>query len=297
MSVHSVTYDHDLYPGDLIAAEFVAAALAAEGDTTYGDATAVGDFAEATDGLLSEMLSDALAFWTAGIADAGSSTAVTGLSATTPREYFDCFISDTTSGTGTWKYQDGTASTGTLISAENFALGIRGVSAAGGSTIANAVFDWLMTFDETTTYALPDDEDDYTEQYVLTGLLGPFDPTIAPTTLLKVIDSSRVATAENASAVYSLNSLGILASFYSTRQQAAFAETKATLNDPKAKREEGSERDNDRLYLVLQGECGLSFQPSYTSPVPASRKHMQYAAQTGNIYRYAPKASLGRGNQ
>jgi len=296
MSVHTVTLDHDLYPGDLIALEFLVAAKAQEGDITVGDTTAVGDFSERTDATISSMISEALAFWTTGLADAGGTDgAITGLSTTTPREYFDCFISHTSDGTGTWRYADGAASTGTTITSHNFALALRGLAAAGQTTLGNAIFDWLMTFTSNSDYELPSE---HHEQYRSKNLLGTYDPKTAPATILKVREGSPLAaTKKNGSAVYALHALGLLASYYSSRQRASFDTTKNTLNDPKAKRWENSERDNERLFLPLQGECGLSMQPSYETPVPKSRKRAEYAAQTGCIYRHEPKAFLGRGTR
>lgn len=289
MSDFSVRYDHDLYPGDLVALEFLEAASAEDGaGATYGDSTAVGDFVTRTDGTLSAMVSSALEFWTSGKANAGSADAITGWSATTPREYFDCFISDSGGGTGTWKFSS-TDSSGSYVTGQNFAKAARGWYAnAGYDATLGAVWSWLMGFTSNAAY---ESASDLRTQAKSLGVSGSYDPTLALATALRVQDASGAAASDNGSSYYDWTTVGLTCELASAQQPQLFADSKRECAKPRPREHAGpnSSRSDEPF---LRGKSGLSFQMAWTETVEgASRRvfDVYSAALFGLAIRQSPK--------
>lgn len=290
MSSYDVTLDHDLYPGDLVALEFLVAALAEEGDTTYGDTTVVGDFSFSTDAPLSTMRTEAEAFWTAGVADAGSATATVGFGSTTPYEYFDCFISDGT-GTGTWQYATTSGGVST-ITGRNFALALRGWYASSGyDAKATDVYTWLLDADSNTAYTTPAGTRNST---LFAGKTGDYDPTLALTTYIDVVAAS-TAVNRNGSDLYDWATLGLLAAL---RAGAASDMTEAKRQVSLYRRYAYSGVDDARMYRVsLRGKSGLSGQVSFTETILGASRRVYdalAAAMVGLVYREDPKIFVVR---
>jgi hypothetical protein len=273
-----VTLDHDLYAGDLIALEFIAAAQAQEGDITVGDDEPVGDFEFRTDATLSEMAAEAIAFWTTGIANAGSSTAITGLSTTTAREYFDCFISHTDEGTGTWKYSDGSAE----ITGQNFAKALRGLYAQGGYTdLVSTIWAWLLSGASNTTY---EPAADLPNRTLYKAATGEYDPTLALATELVA------SSASNSSNLYDWATMGLTAPLQSAQAGGAFTTAKETASSLRRREYDGVNAQRfDRV--SLRGKTGLSLQVYFTESVEGRTARVydaQAAAIIGTAYRLAP---------
>jgi hypothetical protein len=276
MSLYSVSFDHDLYPGDLIALEFLKAAEEEDGVLTYGDTSAVGDFFVRTDATTTTMAADALAFWTTGVADAGDSDAITGFSTTTAREYFDCFVSDLT-GTGTWLY-----SSGANITGANFAKAVRGLYAHGGYTLlVESVVDWLRRAASNPTY-----EETATEsaQTRVASTRGVYDPDLALATELSA------TTATNTTALYDWSTFGLMAPVQSARDPGAFTVAKKTVADHKRRGYGTRDQHIDRL--SLRGKSGMGLQVDFTETIESGARRVldaQSAAIIGTAYREAPK--------
>lgn len=282
-------FDHRYYPSDLIGLEFLALYESIVGDETIGSSGTNAVVSASRAAAVSTCIAEARAFWTTEIPSIDDGGTIAGFSTATPREFFDSYPSSKGpfTGRGSWQYQDGPLSSGTLITSASWAMGIRAFHALDGATDAvTAKFDWLMTFTDGGTYALPTNYDDR----VLWGdTLGDFDPKVALTTLLGVVGGNL-----NGSGLYDLTTVGLLAPLWATRQPAAFKALKSKLNDPQPRSREGTDRDGEQaMYLAPLGRCGLSYQP-YTSAALAREQSVPRAAQVGLVYRQAPKAFMGR---
>lgn len=289
MATITPLFDHDLYPGDLCALEFIRAVTAEEGDATYGDATAVGSMSFPTSSTLSNMVDEAQAFWETGIRNATGTTAITGFSATTPREFYDGYPGLGTigavidPGTGAWVY-----STGTSVTGRNFALAVRGwFGQFGYDTRVQAVFEWLMAFTSNADFEHSDDE--ITEQHFYDARTGDFDPKIC---LAALMDTS---SQENGSTEYDWACVGLMSEVLSAYQLAKFADAKRAAARPRRRRYRAKD-DKQALSPSIRGKSGLAFQigtaetltvdgASYTSRIALDVVRM---AQFGLAYRENP---------
>lgn len=281
MSEFTARFDHDLYPGDLVALEFLAAAEEQEGDLTYGDATAVGSMSYATAATLSEMVAEATAFWTTGVAS------VTGFSASTPREYYDGFTS-ASEGTGTWQYYE-TSGSISRISGANFAKALRGWFASAGYDAKVAeIYTWLMGATSNTSYEPTASTHNYT---LYAGQLGTYDPARnCLTTTIDVLSGSTTVN-RNGSSLYDWRTLGLLAQVHSAQAQASFGAAKRRVSEEHRFAYHGVE-SNRHYRLSLLGKSGLSYQVSYTESVLSGSRRVYdvvAAAMVGLAYREAPK--------
>lgn len=280
MSLYDVVYDHDLYPGDLVALEFVKAALALEGDATYGDAEAVGQFVEATDAALSVMLSQAQAFWTGGADD------TVGWSAAAPYEYFDCFISDSGGGTGEWQYAT-TVGGASTITGRNYALGLRGWYAVNGyDSTASGVYRWLIA---ATSNAAFETLADTPPAVVYATTTGTYDPRLA---LATYIDAPRN---RNASALYDWATVGLLGPL---RAANGFDLTESKRQASRLRQQDYAGVLSAKFHRVsLRGKSGLTYQVAFTETVEGSSRRVYdatAAAMVGLVYREAPVIFIQR---
>lgn len=276
MSVYDLTLDHDLYPGDLIAMEFLTAVIAEEGTRTYGDDAAVGDFTERTDATTATMLAEAKAFWQDGVRNAGEADATVGFSSTTPREYFDCFISDGT-GTGTWQYATGTSLTGM-----NWALGLRGWYATYGyDTKAADIYTWLMGASSNASYETGAST---LARVWYAAETGTYNPKRALSTYI-------LATQKNGSALYDWATFGLLSGIHSARDYSSFTDAKREVSTSKRYAYDGV-ASAKHFRLNLRGKGGLSGQVQYTETILGAARRVYdavAAAMIGLAYRVSPK--------
>lgn len=275
----STTFDHKFYPGDMVGLTFLTALQAAEGAATYGNTTAVGEFAQATDATNATMRSEATAFWTTGVPDAGSTTAKTGLSSTTPFEFFEAFRSSAAAA-GTWRYADGAGQTGTTVTGLNWAKGLRALPTFTG------VWDYLVAFTSNSTYETADDT---APQAVAAALTGTYDPTLALATTLIV---SGTNASKNGSSRYDWATTGLMAEIQTTRGASGLGNAKAEVARPRRRYVDPTPRASRTDWLGLRGQSGLDFQVSFTDTVEgASRQVIDVlrAAMLMNAYRYTPQ--------
>lgn len=297
-----VRFDHSYYPSSIVGIEFLSALMAVSGDGLYGSTGSSGiaytlTFTAVPQALLSTMIADARAFWANGIFDVVAGAKITGLSATTPREFFNSYPTNHGNtlpvGTGSWQFQDGSAATGALITASNWAKGLRSLYAVEGlSATVLAIFDYLQSFASNSAFELPAE---CNGRLIQSGAKGEYDPSMAPATLLKVRTGSPLAaTAINGSSFYDWAAAGMLAPIAATRDRAGLTVARDELSLPRQRFAEGNQRDGETLYLGPLGISGLSFQP-WTSAT-ARIQSVTRAAQVGNFYRQSPKAFTGQGH-
>lgn len=287
MSIYNVTYDHDLYPGDLVCLEFLDALLAQEGDITLGDTTAVGAFAQATDASISTMKAAALAFWSTGVADSGSTTAVSGLSASTPREYFDGYYNGP-GGTGTWQF-DSTDSGGKYVTGLNFAKALRGLyDSYGYSTLVASLWTWLAAF---TSNSAHETTAGLGNQAAGLATTGDYDPANALATKLRVQTAAGTTASDNGSELYDWATVGLLGPLRAARDASNFTEAKRAMSRPRRRAYSGIAAQTMDL-PTLRGRSGLSFQMAFSETIlSASRKvyDVVSAAMSALSYREQPK--------
>ncbi len=306
------TLDHFYDPRDLIGLEFLRAFKDEVGDETIGSSAITAVFGSSRAAPISTCIAEAMAFWTDGAFSVDDGAVINGLSSTTPRNEFSSYPTvqgnSGNFGLGSWNWLEGSYHYGLTIASLPWAQAIRGIRAIeGDSARVIALFDYLMSFTSASAYELPTRSLTFGEvsqvqtndQGIYSGTLGAYDPKVAPATVLTVVDpdsapwTTPTPVAVNGSSFYDLAALGMLAPLYASRQQAAFAATKDSLNLPRPRFREGTDRDNKNIYLGILGTCGLSMQPFTTVGVRIAS--VAAAAQLGNIYRYAPQAFGGRG--
>lgn len=288
MSDFEIRFSHDLYPGDLICLEFLTEAVAQDGDASYGDSTVVGDFSYATNGLTSAMITSAQAFWTTGVIDSGTATVIGGFSESTPREYFDGYISDSGGGTGAWQYA--LVSSGmSKITGLNFAMGVRGWYAASGyDTTVSAIYSWLMASTSNSTYETADGTGN---QALYLAQTGTYDPNVALSTYIDVLSGS-TAVNKNGSSLYDWGTYGVLSKIQSSRNMSAFKDAKSLVSTYRRRAYSGASGDAQRFDKPsLRGKSGLGYQMAFTETVEGGTRRVYdtvRAAMMGLGYREAP---------
>ena len=258
------------------ALEFLYLLRTIAGEVTLGSATTTADFAVSRARTISTVILDAVTFWKVGAFDAATGTTYTGMSTTTPRERFNAYPTDKTidTGTGAWEY-----TTGTSVSGYTFARTVRGLRAIGETTLAEALFDYLMTFTSASAYELATG---YTEADRYAGAKGEYDPKGMLATQLNI------PTLANSTSFYDLRTLGLMAPLYAARQAGTFAAVKNELNRPRPR---DVTRDAGRLHLGTLAACGLAFQPF--SAAATRTASVTSAAMVGLAYRELPGTFMG----
>lgn len=292
-SVTTAGTDGYFTPGELVCLEFYVAYKAAVGDETIGSSSTATGYAESRESTVSAAIAEALAFWKTGTLDATRGTVTNGLTTTTPFQGFNAYPAAkflAPVGTGSWRYVDDEAASGTYIAAEDWALGVRALRAAGETTLANTLFDWLMTFTSSDSHALPDA---YSDGYLYGSTKGPYDPKFALADELVVRESGADVTKSGAVSriAYHLGTAGLLAPLYAARQAASFKAFKVALGIPRHHSVDKGE-DGRFHYLWKTGRCGYSLQPTQAN----GRFYLPYiTAMIGLALREAPTAYVGRG--
>lgn len=219
--------DHRFYPSSLLALQFWNELKLTDGDQAIGATAAIaGDFTTAPSRLMSACISDLRAFWEDGVYDATARAVRTGLSATTPAEFFNAYPAakngSAVTGTGSWEYQDGGAATGTTVTAGKFAQGISSLYAVDGlSDQVIEIDDWLQAFTSNTAYETAANT---SPRSLARATTGAYDPKVAPAKYLLVRDSaaSYAYVAKNASSLYDWGAFGLLAPILASRHTTAF---------------------------------------------------------------------------
>lgn len=261
--------DHAFYPSGLICLRFWSELKLTDGDQTIGATAAIaGQFTLTPAQSLSQSIADMRSFWETGVYDATRRTIVNGLSAATPAEVFNAYPAskpNTGTGSGSWEYQDGGASTGTLVSALNIAMGVSSLYAVEGlSSQVLELDDWLQAFASNSAYQS-------TAAQGSVGALaqattGTYDPKIAPSKYLLVRDptAAYAATAKNGSALYDWGAFGLMSPIWSARRAGSFKTARNASVLERRRLSDGRPSDgywDDRGYL--RGRQGLSFQTDF----------------------------------
>jgi hypothetical protein len=259
--------DHAFYPSGLIALELWNELKTTDGDQSIGATTAVNGFDTTPAQLMSQSIADMRACWANGIQTA-TTAVVNGFSTTTPSEFFNAYpalkTGFTFSGTGLWEFEDGSASTGTMITGENFAIALGSLYAyEGQSTQVNAIFDWLATFESNVDFKTPDNTSPSVLARTTTGV---YDPTICIASLLQVRDpnASYAAIAQNGSSLYDWGAYGAMARPWAARNLTTFQNGRVKALNIQPRFDDGKPTDGqywDRIQL--RGYSGLSFQSAF----------------------------------
>lgn len=303
----------------LLAVEFLTLLKTTDGDKTYGGlgVTAPQSFVTTGSALLSVMIFDALTFWKFGTYEVSSGTTITGLSATTPREFFNAFPTTKpgfSNGTGSWEYQNGSASAGTLVSGAAFSAGLRSLFAVNGYDAQVAsVWTWLMAFGSNPSNVGPANSIviDYSIQSTTLSVnpkappvgqgnivIPSYSPALALANLLQVRDGTTFAptSIEATGATYDWQTAGDMAAIQVVQNPSALR---------KAKEQAVKKRMRvpvDLLGAINTGQypieetalirctTGLAFQFTSTTTVTTSA-----VARIANIFRYAPQAFISAG--
>lgn len=310
--------NHQFHPSSLIVLEFWRELFTTDGDSSYGATTTVGGvFATAPTKSLSGMMADLRAFWTVGAFDVASGTTFTGLSATTPREFFNAypathpsFTGRSATGSGSWEFADADASTGTTITGLNFASALRSLHVYEGySSQVQSVWTWLMTFESNPSFisaagTLATDFSCVSTNNAANPPAPPtgqgnvtppaYDPTLALTTTLLVRDStaSYAAMKQNGTALYEWGTLGMMAAIQSVQNGGAFRRAKDAVSSVRFRLpvDFSYEDQTQEDYAVLRAQTGLAFQMGVAG---AKLWTCSRAANIGAIYRYQPQSWTG----
>jgi len=258
------------------------------GDELVGaDAAIASNFTAAPQQLLSQCIADMRAFWLTGTRDATTGNVQTGLSATTPAELFAPFPS----GTGSWEYFDNGPTNGTTVRALQFATALFALwHVEGLSAQVTEIDDWLYTFTSNSTYETAAGTSDSALARAQTGT---YDPTIAPSTVLLVRDSTNgyAATAKNGSSLYDWASLGLMASIRAARHASTFKASRLAALGKRLRFADGLPSDYVYDYISLRGRSGLTFQTGFTETIVGLSRMANdgvAAARFGNVFRQQP---------
>lgn len=265
--------NHQFYPGDLLTLQFWKLLLTVNGDQTVGTAGVPDGFVTSPAQLLSTSISEMRTFWTEGVRDSAGET-YTGLSSTTPREFFNAYPASKpnfTPGTGRWEFFNGDASTGTDITAQNFAMALGSLYATeGASAQVVEVNDWLRSFTSNPEFEIPANE---SPSQLARSVLGTFDATAAPSTLLTVrdADNAYAATKKNGSGLYDWGAFGLLAPLWGNRSLSSFVESRKLPLGRNQRFLDGQRSDGDHFdWITLRGLSGLSYQTAFRTNLSGS---------------------------
>lgn len=264
--------DHRFYPSSLLALWFWNELKLTDGDQTLGATAAIaGAFTTAPSKLLTACMADLRAFWATGTYDVTTLAVRNGFTATTPAECFNAYpaAKPNTSvsgsdlvGTGSWIYQDA-ATTGTMVTALNFAKGLAGLFAVDGLTDQITAIDtWLQTFTSNPAYATGT----ASEGSLAHATTGTFDPTVAPPKFLLVRDSAHgyASIAMNGSSLYDWGAFGLMTPIWVARRALAFKLARIKACAPLRRLSDGLPSDgfwDDRGFQ--RGRQGLTTQTAF----------------------------------
>lgn len=296
------TMDWGAYPGDLVAVWFLKELLTTAGDGTYGSTgISLGHFTSSPATLLSTMITDGRAVWTTGLRDHDSGLSatgdlITGLSATTPFEYYDTLWlkytggPDTENGTGDWTYNPGTDDSNN-VSGLNFAKALWALYLYEGySSQVSSVNTWLRGMDSNIDWDTPSDTSD---SAVANGLTGTYAPNLALASLLIINGAQSPSQQGNGSAYYEWSTTGLLSGIQASRDKANLRLAKDALGATYQRFNNGRTSDAVFDYISLRGRSGLSYQTAFTETINGNTAAMRLqdgarAAMVGLCYRQLP---------
>lgn len=258
-------FDHVYQPDSLACLEFLSVLSGVTGDELHGaDTTLSGQFTIAPQQLLSVSMANARAFWSVGAFDVVTSTTLTGLSSTTPRELFNSYPVAKglfAAGTGSWQYQDGPSATGTLVTAVNFAIALRALmSFEGYSATVATLWAWLMGFASNPAFA-PTSTSLAQDIPTELSLTGSYNPKLTLSTLLQVRTAALAASAMNGSSVYDWRCSGLMSSIQGVQDPGSLDLAKDYVTKGvTALPPDFSAGSNGTDYLMMQGVSGLGGQ-------------------------------------
>lgn len=261
--------NHLFFPSSLLALRFWTELTTTDGDQQIGaTATIASEFSVIPQQLMSQSIADLRSFWLNGTFDVTQKAVITGLSATTPAEYFNAYPASkpnfTVTGDGSWDYQDAGASSGTLVSAINFAKALSALFFVEGySTQVQQVDAWLQTFASNPTYQTAANTSPIALARATTGT---YDPTQGVAQLLQVRASGTLAaTALNGGSLYDWGAFGLLAPIWSKQRGGTL--NLARDNAVKSRRRLSDGLISDGYWYDVgfyRGRQGLSFQTFFT---------------------------------
>lgn len=279
-------------PSTLVVLEFLKTLYGLVGDEMHGaDTTLTALFTQAPQQLLSVSMSSARAFWSAGCFDATAGATVNGFSTTTPRERFFSFpstIPGFASNDGSWAFQNalGSAGTGTLITASNWALGLRALYVYEGySTQVAALWSYLMSFASNPTFQATTTSRGLDAPTAL-SLLGNYDPKLSLTTLLQVrTPVTFTSSTQNGSSQYDWQCAGILAPIQGVQDPGSLDAAKDYVTKGVVFPTDYDYGRNGTDYFMCQGLSGLSGQIG-ANPQAVVDWRADLAASVGQMFRY-----------
>lgn len=256
------------YPSSLLALQFWNELKLTDGDQSIGATTAIaGSF----DTVPAKQMTDAMtllrAFWATGTYDFTQQNVRTGLSSLTPSDRFNAYPASKSNafvaGTGSWEYQDGGASDGTLVTALNFAKAMSALYAIDGlSAQVVALDDWLQTFTSNADFATPP----VSAATVAAGTTGTYLAAqgIAKYLLVRDADNSYAAIAQNGASLYDWGAFGLLSPILSARHALGFKLGRNQACVRRRRRSDGLPSDgfwDDRGFQ--RGRQGLTYQTAF----------------------------------
>lgn len=299
---------YNFRPMNIVCAWALNELRAVDGDATYGDAAAAGDFMAPTASTLSGAVAQCVSWW------ANGASGIVGFGPTTPKSFY---VARVTGVDPSWATTSGPG--GQVVPGYDYSAGIRALYEIGGYTPQVAgLYEWLRSFTADPTNSASGLSADQTER----STKGDYDPTLAMARYLRVVDLNGNAVATegvNVSSTsgtgpgYDWRTLGMLAPIQSARQQADFGDAKHiasmartrrwTVRRPGAGIADVSTLAYDPVRLKddlrLLSFSGLSFQTSVGMRHPewtgtglnfGHYIDLEQAAIVGDIYRYAPQA-------
>lgn len=287
-----------------------------DGDATYGDATAVGDFAQATSSTLSACVAACVAWWANGAQD-GNGAVVVGFGSATPRDSYAV----TTAGSSTWSTTGGQlGGLSTVVQGFEYAAGLRGLwECVGYNAQVSALNVWLRGFTSEPINRVPAT---WNNDRKARSTLGTYDATLCLAEYLGVTDAAGSPIATDAPEGqfgdlppgYDWRTAGLLAPIQSSTDQGSLRRAKDEIskerrrrftlqlfagspsisgNIPGSKYEPCDIQDDLRLLTF----SGLSFQtsvgmrrPGWSGLAFGHYVDLQGAAIAADVYRYPPNA-------
>lgn len=284
----SVQFSKVYSPDSLVCLEFLFALYGTVGDEAQGATATLGTWAAPPSQLLSVSIAAARAFWSVGAFDNVTGGTLTGLSITTPKEFYNSYPATKpgyATGTGSWQYQDGPSATGLLVTAANFAVALRALYAYEGySATVSAIWTWLTGFVSNPAFAATSTsrgQDAPTEL----SLRGAYNPKLSLSTLLQVRTSSFAQAAMNGSSTYDWQCAGLLAPIQGAQDPGSLDLAKDYVTKGTTFPVDYSQGAITTDYFMTQGLSGLSGQITATPP-SAIAWRADLAATIGQMFRY-----------
>lgn len=277
--------DHRFYPTSLLALEFWNALKATDGDQEIGASTAVIGFSTTPQDLLSTAIGDLRAFWTDGVYDTTQNATVAGFTSAHPFEDFNAYPASkpntTVTGTGSWEYQDGNQSTGSLVTGLNYAKGLGALYAfEGASDQVTDVDTFIRGLASNSSYQTPTS---VSTPSLWAGSTGTYNAKQGIATYLDVRNS------RNGSTLYDWGALGCVARLWAARHASDFKTARVAALGKTQRFQNGKASDGMQFDRIgLRGRSGLSFQTSFTETIVSRSRRVNdavAAAQWGTAYR------------